>query len=295
MKFDNYIKDLLYRYECVILPNLGAFVARNTHSIIDESSNIIYPPSKIISFNAGIKENDGLLANHIAMCEDISHEKAIEKINKKIIVYKKNLNQGKELKFKNVGSLSLKDGSYIFIPSNKVNFLNSSFGLTGFSTSKINRANANKNYNVNSYVKYAAILVIALFVGSFITNNYLDEINQANMISYKTAEKEIENKIQKATFIIDNPLPAIKLRLKKQYGDFHIVAGSFRVKENSYTKLEQLKTIGYLDARKIGKNNYGLYQVAYGSYDTRAEAYNALSRIRSEHNINAWLLYKSVD
>jgi len=295
MKFDNYIKDLLYRYECVILPNLGAFVARNTHSIIDESSNIIYPPSKIISFNASIKENDGLLANHIAMCEDISHEKAIEKINKKIIVYKKNLNQGKELKFKNVGSLSLKDGSYIFIPSNKVNFLNSSFGLTGFSTSKINRANANKNYNVNSYVKYAAILVIALFVGSFITNNYLDEINQANMISYKTAEKEIENKIQKATFIIDNPLPAIKLRLKKQYGDFHIVAGSFRVKENSYTKLEQLKTIGYLDARKIGKNNYGLYQVAYGSYDTRAEAYNALSRIRSEHNINAWLLYKSVD
>ncbi|MDG2172486.1 MAG: SPOR domain-containing protein [Flavobacteriaceae bacterium] len=295
MKFDNYIKDLLYRYECVILPNLGAFVARNTHSIIDESSNIIYPPSKIISFNAGIKENDGLLANHIAMCEDISHEKAIEKINKKIIVYKKNLNQGKELKFKNVGSLSLKDGSYIFIPSNKVNFLNSSFGLTGFSTSKINRANANKNYNVNSYVKYAAILVIALFVGSFIANNYLDEINQANMISYKTAEKEIENKIQKATFIIDNPLPAIKLRLKKQYGDFHIVAGSFRVKENSYTKLEQLKTIGYLDARKIGKNNYGLYQVAYGSYDTRAEAYNALSRIRSEHNINAWLLYKSVD
>ena len=295
MKFDNYIKDLLYRYECVILPNLGAFVARNTHSIIDESSNIIYPPSKIISFNAGIKENDGLLANHIAMCEDISHEKAKEKINKKIIVYKKNLNQGKELKFKNVGSLSLKDGSYIFIPSNKVNFLNSSFGLTGFSTSKINRANANKNYNVNSYVKYAAILVIALFVGSFIANNYLDEINQANMISYKTAEKEIENKIQKATFIIDNPLPAIKLRLKKQYGDFHIVAGSFRVKENSYTKLEQLKTIGYLDARKIGKNNYGLYQVAYGSYDTRAEAYNALSRIRSEHNINAWLLYKSVD
>jgi len=295
MKFDKYIKDLLYRYECVILPNLGAFVARNTPSNIDESNNIIQPPSKIISFNASIKENDGLLANHISICENISHEKAIEKISKKIIAYKKALNQGKELKFKNIGLLSLKDNSYIFIPSNKVNFLSSSFGLSKFSTSKINRAGSNKNYNVNNYVKYVAILVIALFVGSFITNNYLDEINQANLISYKTAEKEIENKIQKATFIIGNPLPTIKLRLKKQYGDFHIVAGSFRVKENSYTKLEQLKSIGYLDARKIGENNYGLYQVAYGSYDTRAEAYSALSRIRSEHNINAWLLYKNVD
>ena len=87
----------------------------------------------------------------------------------------------------------------------------------------------------------------------------------------------------------------IKLRLKKQYGDFHIVAGSFRIKENSYTKLAQLKSIGYIDARKIGQNNYGLYQVSYGSYDTRAEAYNALNKIRSDHNINAWLLYKNVD
>ena len=295
MKFDKYIKDLLYRYECVVLPNLGAFVARNTPSNIDESNNIIYPPSKIISFNASIKENDGLLANHISMCENISHKKAIEKINKKITAYKKTLNQEKELRFKNIGSLSLKDNNYIFSPSNNINFLSSSFGLAEFSTSKINRIGSNKNSSANSYVKYAAILVIALFVGSFITNNYLEEINQANLISYKTAEKEIENKIQKATFIIDNPLPAIKLRLKKQYGDFHIVAGSFRVKENSYTKLEQLKSIGYLDARKIGENNYGLYQVAYGSYDTRAEAYNALSKIRSDHNINAWLLYKNVD
>ncbi len=295
MNFDKYIKDLLYRYECVILPNLGAFVARNTPSNIDESNKIIHPPSKIISFNANIKENDGLLANHISICENISHKQATEKINKKIIAYKKALNQEKELKFKNIGSLSLKDNNYIFSPSNKVNFLSSSFGLAEFSTSKINRASSNQNYNVNSYVKYAAILVIALFIGSFIANNYLDEINQANLISYEAAEKEIENKIQKATFIIENPLPAIKLRLNKKYGDFHIIAGSFRVKENSYSKLKQLKSIGYLDARKIGENNYGLYQVSYGSYDTRAEAYNALSRIRSDHNINAWLLYKNVD
>ncbi len=176
MKFDKYIKDLLYRYECVILPNLGAFVARNTPSNIDESNNIIRPPSKIISFNASIKENDGLLANHISICENISHKKAIEKISKKIIAYKKTLNQEKELKFKNIGSLSLKDNNYTFSPSNKVNFLSSSFGLAEFSTSKINRADSNKNYNVNSYVKYAAILVIVLFVGSFITTNYLDEL-----------------------------------------------------------------------------------------------------------------------
>lgn len=295
MKFEKYIKDLLYRYDCVVLPNLGAFVARNVSAKIDESNNIIIPPSKLISFNAKIKENDGLLANHIAIVENISREKAGKKIHKKILFYNRNLNNGSLVKFKDVGSLSLKNDKYIFNPSNKINFLSDSFGLSELSTSKVDKSSANKNYKFNTYYKYAAILIIALFIGSNIITNYLNDINASNQISYRQAEKEIEDKIQKATFVIDNPLPVIKLRLNKKYGDFHVVGGSFRVKGNSYSKLEQLKAIGYKDARRIGQNNFGLYQVSYASYDTRAEAKNALSNIRSKHNINAWLLYKDVN
>ena len=55
------------------------------------------------------------------------------------------------------------------------------------------------------------------------------------------------------------------------------------------------QAVGFKDARKIGQNNFGLYQVAYASYDTRAEAKKALSNIRNKHNINAWLLYKDVN
>ncbi len=292
MKFDKYIRDLLYRYDCIILPNLGAFVTRNVSSNIDELNSLIQPPQKIISFNSNINENDGLLANHISVVENISHKEASKKIEKKIHSYKKILNNNKVLKIKDVGELSLDDGKYLFSPSKKINFLSGSFGLTEFSTSQISRK---KSQASNSYLQYAAILVIALFIGSAIATNYFNEIDSHNQISYNLAEKEIENKIQKATFIIDNPLPVIKLKLEKQYGDFHIVAGSFRFNENSYSKLNQLKSLGYVDARKIGKNNYGLYQVAYGSYNTRDEAKVALNNIREDHNINAWLLYKIFD
>ena len=51
MKFDKHIRDLLYRYDCIILPNLGAFVTRNVSSNIDETNSLIKPPQKIISFN----------------------------------------------------------------------------------------------------------------------------------------------------------------------------------------------------------------------------------------------------
>ena len=292
MKFDKHIRDLLYRYDCIILPNLGAFVTRNVSSNIDETNSLIKPPQKIISFNSSINENDGLLANHISVVENISHKQAAKKVEKKILSYKKILNNKKFLKIKDVGELSLNDGKYLFSPSNKINFLSSSFGLTEFSTSQISRK---KFQASNSYLQYAAILIIALFIGSGIATNYFNEIDAHNQISYNLAEKEIGNKIQKATFIIDNPLPVIKLKLEKQYGDFHIVAGSFRFNENSYTKLNQLKSLGYLDARKIGKNNYGLHQVAYASYNTRQEAKAALNKIREDHNINAWLLYKIFD
>ena len=295
MKFDKYIKDLLYRNDCVVLPNLGAFITRNVSAKIDESNNVIYPPSKHISFNAKIIENDGLLANHIAIVENISREKAENKIHKKILSYNKSLNNGELVKFKDVGSLLLKNDKYTFSPSNNISFLSSAFGFSEFSISKVNKKSTDKTYNFNTYYRYAAILIIALFIGGSITANYLNDINASNQISYKKAEKEIEAKIQKATFVIDNPLPVIKLRLNKKYGDFHVVGGSFRVKENSYSKLDQLKAIGYKDARKIGQNNFGLYQVAYASYDTRAEAKKALSNIRNKHNINAWLLYKSVN
>ena len=292
MKFDKHIRDLLYRYDCIILPNLGAFVTRNVSSNIDETNSLIKPPQKIISFNSNINENDGLLANHISVVENISHKQAAKKVEKKILSYKKILNNKKFLKIKDVGELSLNDGKYLFSPSNKINFLSSSFGLTEFSTSQISRK---KSQASNSYLQYAAILIIALFIGSGIATNYFNEIDAHNQISYNLAEKEIGNKIQKATFIIDNPLPVIKLKLEKQYGNFHIVAGSFTFNENSYTKLNQLKSLGYLDARKIGKNNYGLHQVAYANYNTRQEAKAALNKIREDHNINAWLLYKIFD
>ena len=295
MKFDKYIKDLLYRNDCVVLPNLGAFITRNVSAKIDESNNVIYPPSKHISFNAKIIENDGLLANHIAIVENISREKAGNEIHKKILSYNKSLNNGELVKFKDVGSLLLKNDKYTFSPSNNISFLRSAFGFSEFSISKVNKKATDKIYNFNTYYRYAAILIIALFIGGSITANYLNDINASNQISYKKAEKEIEDKIQKATFVIDNPLPVINLRLNKKYGDFHIVGGSFRVKENSYSKLDQLKAVGFKDARKIGQNNFGLYQVAYASYDTRAEAKKALSNIRNKHNINAWLLYKDVN
>ena len=66
MQLNQYISDLLYRYECVTLPNFGAFLSHPVSAKINEATNDFYPPQKRLSFNAQLQSNDGLLASYIS-------------------------------------------------------------------------------------------------------------------------------------------------------------------------------------------------------------------------------------
>ena len=91
MKLSNYISDLLYRYECVIVPNFGGFVTNNQSAKIDKISQTLQPPYKQITFNSHLKNNDGLLANHIAAAEKIPYECALNFIQFEIESWQKKL------------------------------------------------------------------------------------------------------------------------------------------------------------------------------------------------------------
>ena len=70
------IYDLLYNNDCVIVPKFGAFVLKN-HSAYIRNYNF-YPPRKIISFNAMLDENDGLLVKYLSTSRNISYKKALK-------------------------------------------------------------------------------------------------------------------------------------------------------------------------------------------------------------------------
>lgn len=312
MQFETYISDLLYRYECVIIPDFGAFLTTAVSAEIHEATHAFYPPKKVISFNEQLKTNDGLLTNYIANIEKIPFETASKKIRKKTKSLKSYLAQGETLTFRNIGDVSLnQEGNVIFEPSNKLNYLTEAFGLSQFVSPSIVReaykeeveaiekvvpvAVTPEKRKTRSYLKYAAVAVIALGLGGVMTSNYyLGQIEQHNQMAVEEAQEQLEDKIQEATFIIDNPLPAITLNLEKQSGNFHVVAGAFRIEANSEKKLSELRDLGY-NARLIGTNKYGLHQVVYSSYETRTEAQRALYKIRREHNRDAWLLVQELN
>lgn len=290
MKISNHIFNLLQEHDCVIVPNFGAFVARNISAKISSDGSKIFPPNKEITFNKSLVKNDGLLINRISSSENISYEVADDKLNKWVIKSHKKLKKQGYFEIKNIGSISLKKDKYIFIPSQNSIFLKSSYGLNSIDSPQIERTG---NRIGNSYLRYAAILIVFFALTGIFTKSYFDSVNEFNQASYAQANLEIEKKIQKATFNINSTLPVVKLPIKKQYGNFHIIAGSFMLEENSLKMIAELKSKGFVEARKVGVNKFGLLQVAYNSYDTVEEARLALAEIRYAQDINAWLLIKN--
>ena len=290
MKISYHIFNLLQEHDCVIVPNFGAFVARNISAKISRDGSRIYPPNKEITFNKSLIKSDGLLINRISSNENISYEMANDKLSNWVIKSHKKISKQGYIEIKNIGSISLENEKYIFNPSQNSIFLKSSYGLNSIDSNEIKRST---NSISNSYLKYAAILIVFLSLAGIFTKSYFDSVNEFNEASYAQANLEIEKKIQKATFNINSSLPTVKLPIKKQYGDFHIIAGSFMLEENSLKMIAALKNKGFIEARKVGVNKFGLLQVAYNSYDTVEEARAALAEIRLSQDINAWLLIKN--
>ncbi|WP_317235789.1 HU domain-containing protein [Aestuariivivens insulae] len=304
MQLETYISDLLYRYECVTIPGFGAFLTRRVSATIDESTHAFFPPKKVLSFNEQIQKNDGLLAHYIAEVEKIPFEVANKKIAKRVKLLKSYLTQGETLTFKNIGEIVFNnEGKILFEPTYQLNYLTDAFGLSKFeSTAVVREVYKETAEAVESvipigvtpekrkskpYLRYAAVALIALTLGGFGVSSRYNKIETHNQLAQEEANQQLETKIQEATFSL-NTLPAITLNAIKQTGNYHIVAGAFRVEENSIKMIDQLKALGY-PARYAGVNKYGLHEVIYASYEKGSDALQAVRDIRKAHNKDAWI------
>lgn len=298
MTVANYINDLLYRYDCVIVPNFGGFITNRISAKVDNSTDTFYPPSKQISFNNHLKHNDGLLANHIASSENISFEKATQKIGTTVANWNKELAVS-SIKLTNLGTFSLNaEKQLIFEPSTKTNYLTESFGLATFESAAIKRfkqqvkplvvVKEENKKGIPVFIKYAATAAILLTLGFTGWNGY--QKNQQKEVFAKQ-QKQLEEKIQTATFVISNPLPTINLQVVTTAKNFHVVAGAFRIPENADKKVAQLIKKGF-DAQILGKNKWGLTEVVFASFADRNDAINNLRKIQRTVSKDAWLLIK---
>jgi CCDC81-like prokaryotic HU domain 2/CCDC81-like prokaryotic HU domain 1 len=140
MNLDLYIAELLYRHQCVIVPNFGAFLTEINTAFLDDATHSFYPPRKVVSFNPNLKNNDGLVANHIALTEKSSYENTVIAIEKVVENWKISLDNNSKIVLKNIGEVLLNsDKNLVFIPIETTNYLTTSFGLNSYVSPAVKR------------------------------------------------------------------------------------------------------------------------------------------------------------
>ena len=140
MNIANHISQLLYRFQCVTVPSFGAFLTETISANIQESNQTFFPPKKVISFNSHLKNNDGLLANHISVSEKMTYEQAIVAIENAVFLWKSELENTRQLSLTNIGEIRLNlENNLVFEPSNHLNYLTASFGLNSFVSPSVKR------------------------------------------------------------------------------------------------------------------------------------------------------------
>ncbi len=306
-----YIEELLYRYNCVVVPEFGAFLTHVKSAFIDKTAHTFFPPSKVLSFNRQLQSNDGLLISYIAEAEKTSYENVQEKMAETVKKWSQQLEKGETLILQNIGSFKpTKEGKLIFQPSKQTNFLTSSFGLSSFVSTPILREvlkeevevleekvpfiitpEERKKYQFRPFLKYAAIILLAISAGFTGYRTYNQAITN-ELVSQQKAQQIISNSIQEATFFDTKPLELPVFRVdvtKKVTKRHHIIAGAFRERNNADKKIKQLRNKGF-DAFLVGQNKFDLYQVAFESFENPKQALEALKQIRLTESRDAWLL-----
>jgi hypothetical protein len=308
MQIEKHISDLLYRYQCVTVPGFGAFLTETVSAHVTGSASSFFPPKKVVSFNANVKNNDGLLANHVALQEKMSYELAVIKINDVAAEWTYLLQNRNRLAIKNIGEISVNNEmNWVFEPANTINYLTDAFGLTSFVSPEITREKLKQELEALEerapiiftpqrkrnypYLKYAAVFTVMFGAGTFGYKMYYDQqVMEQTLIVEKKVQEKVQQQIQEATFMLSNPIPSVELAIVEEKMPYHLVAGAYRSEENANKAIAELTAAGFENAKMLPLNKHKLYPVVYASFKTLNEAQSERRAIQKSHNAEAWLL-----
>ena len=133
IELERHIEILLLSNDCVIVPDLGGFMAHHVDACYDEDEHTFLPPFRTLGFNPQLKINDSLLALSYVEAYDISYPEAIQRIEDEVTELKMHIETEGAYELYDIGQLALnEEGNYIFTPCESGILTPSLYGLDAF-------------------------------------------------------------------------------------------------------------------------------------------------------------------
>ena len=291
---EEHIKELLFRHDCVIIPNFGGLVSNPVSSKINTVSGTIFPPSKLIVFNKNLSINDGLLINHISKNEKISIDDSkniVFDFSKKIT---DSLMTERSMRLNNIGLFTLgSEDNIIFHQDIANNFDLNSFGFESFQIQKKTKTKKIININQSSTTKkitYKAAAVLIPLILLSLTNILLDtstsniNIQKSDLNFFKKSKVP---KLNVAKNNIEKEIEKIETVTTPKIKNYHVIAGAFIEKSNAEKLNNSLRESNFNSEILLSENGY--HRVSYNSFESKENAIIELEKLK-RINKSAWIL-----
>jgi cell division septation protein DedD/nucleoid DNA-binding protein len=126
----NFIKNLLYNHDFVIVPGFGKLITRYKPAEINQGDKTIAPPSKLLVFESDITASDKLLANYIETHKGTTSAVAEKFLSREVKSLNKRLDEGETVLLEGLGYFAKSEGVTRFDRLQETNFMTESFGLS---------------------------------------------------------------------------------------------------------------------------------------------------------------------
>lgn len=138
IELERHIEILLLSNDCVIVPNLGGFMAHHVDARFEEEEQAFLPPLRTLGFNPQLSINDSLLAQSYVEAYDISYPEALQRIEDDVNELKSHLQEEGYYELNDIGTLALnEDGNYVFTPCEAGILTPSLYGLSSFEMERL--------------------------------------------------------------------------------------------------------------------------------------------------------------
>ena len=126
----DYLKKLLYQYDCLVVPEFGAFLTHYLPASFQEATGQYLPPRKRLAFNEALRLDDGILINYVMLHESMTRDEALRAINGFVTAMKQQIRAGGSYTIDGVGLLTTNEEHKLqFHPELRHNFEAESYGF----------------------------------------------------------------------------------------------------------------------------------------------------------------------
>ena len=289
------IESLLLSHDCVIVQQLGGFIAVKRPARFCLDDGVYYPPYRTVTFNQELKESDGLLASRYMQVYDATYPQAVLQVEKDVDGLLRVLEVNGEVNVGDVGVLRKDLKGHIALTPHAAGIDSPElYGLSALSVQSwkkeaeaetrlvtVRRRSETEEGNVRRmplmYDMSVAAAIAAIFFLLF-ASPMMESGRYDGDVCVAGSGEAIGNMLKAETETAISPSTT-----------YAIVLACHVSEKNALGFVESLKEAGFADGRFVDGR---VTRVLYGEYFTETEAMNALKQMKGQHRAFAdgWVM-----